>query len=235
MASTIRRIPWVLSPDLGPYILRMGLFPDNDYAQICAEIQRILICASLRSVSPQSEHNFFQFWSGCQDVWCITNGLPTAIWQAAWVHSTHYCRSQTTSLIYRKAGYGGAVPVTSESPWSSIHFLLEGVLVLAIGKCLSLSRHCPLPGPVKVKLTFQILLLPTKTFLPYTILKFSLVWIIHTSLIIPNVLNYIGIVDGEDFPVLEEMLTQINSDSKFALIITGEYLHWPVWNYGCWH
>lgn len=78
---------------------------------------------------------------------------------------------------------------------------------------------------MKVKLSFQILLLPTKTFLPYTILKFSLVWIIHTSLIVPNVLNYIGIVDGEDFPILEEMLTQMNSDSKFALIITGEYLH----------
>lgn len=30
-------------------------------------------------------------------------------------------------------------------------------------------------------------------------------------------------MDGEDFPILEEMLTQMNSDSKFALIITGEY------------
>lgn len=94
-----RSIPWVLPSDLGPYILRMGLFTDNDFAQISVEIQRILISASLWSISPQSEHTFFQFWSGCQDVWCITNGLPTAIWRAAWVHSTHYSRSQTPSLI----------------------------------------------------------------------------------------------------------------------------------------
>ena len=99
MAPATWRIPRVPSRDLSLYVLRMGLFTDNAYAQISVEIQRILITAFLMSISPQSEYDFFQFWSGRQGVWCITNGLPMAIWPTAWVHSTHYGRSQTTRLI----------------------------------------------------------------------------------------------------------------------------------------
>lgn len=61
MIQSTRRIPWVLSPDLSPYILSMSLFTDNDYVQISVEIQRILISDSPWSISPQSPHNFFQF------------------------------------------------------------------------------------------------------------------------------------------------------------------------------
>lgn len=48
-------------PDLGPQILRMGLLTDNDYVKYFVKIQKILILALLSSISPQSEHNFFQF------------------------------------------------------------------------------------------------------------------------------------------------------------------------------
>lgn len=91
---------------------------DNDYVKISVEREQILIIASLSSISPQSEHNFFR---SDQDVWCIANGLPTAIWQAVWVHSSLYSRHKTTAEFKVKVGFRVVVPVESELSSSYIH------------------------------------------------------------------------------------------------------------------
>lgn len=61
----MREVPLEAIPDLGLQLIRMSLFMDNDDVKSSVEIQNILIIALLSSIPPQSEHNFFQFWSGC--------------------------------------------------------------------------------------------------------------------------------------------------------------------------
>lgn len=64
LTQTMRSVPLEVIPDLGLQIIRMSLFMDNDYVKSSVKIQKILIIALLLSISLQSEHNFFQFWSG---------------------------------------------------------------------------------------------------------------------------------------------------------------------------
>lgn len=61
LTQTTRGVPLEVIPELGPQIIRMSLFMDNDDVKSSVEIQKILINALLLSISPQSEHNFFQF------------------------------------------------------------------------------------------------------------------------------------------------------------------------------